>query len=54
MNKIIIIESVLALFAAVLVSDVGGFPLDKKASSSYFEDARKDDKISRMLKNFYI
>ena len=32
MNKIIIIGLVLAIFAAFIVSDVGGFPLDKKAS----------------------
>ena len=32
MNKTTIIGLVLAIFAAVIVSDVGGFPLDKKAS----------------------
>merc|ERR1711997_1309372 len=33
MNKIIIIGLVLAIFAAFIVSDVGGFPLDKKAEN---------------------
>ena len=32
MNKITIIGLVLAILAAGIVSDVGGFPLDKKAS----------------------
>jgi len=33
MNKITIIGLVLAIFAACFVSDVGGFPLDKKAEN---------------------
>ena len=32
MNKITIVGLALAIFAALIVSDVGGFPLDKKAS----------------------